>query len=116
MPFGLEADVWLYAAGAAFVLTHLAVLLYLARRNVETSRSSVGRAAQSGAEGSAPMQGEGRPARNLPPVDGDRVVRCPHCTVENAAEFRFCRFCVGELTGGATVAASGGASRDGQAF
>lgn len=116
MPFGLEADVWLYAAGAAFVLTHLAVLLYLARRNLDPSRGSVGRAAQSGAEAGAVATREVRPARNLPPIDGDRIVRCPHCSVENAAEFRFCRYCVGELTGGATVSKPGSASRDGQAF
>lgn len=115
MPFGLEADAWLYAAGAAFVLTHLAVLLYLARRNLDPSRGSVGRAARSGADAGA-SQGDAGPVEDLPPVDGEQVVRCPHCSVENSAEYRFCRYCVGELTGGATVPDSGGASRDGQAF
>lgn len=116
MPFGLQADAWLFAAGAAFVLTHLAVLVYLARRNLEPARGSVGRAARSGVDVGASSAAESRPVEDLPPVEGERVVECPHCGVSNGGDFRFCRYCVGELTGGATIGDAGGTSRDGQAF
>lgn len=116
MPLGFQADAWLFAAGAAFVLTHLAVLVYLARRNVEPTQGSVGRAAHSSVDARASSAAEASPVDDLPPVDGEQVVECPHCSVRNLGEFRFCRYCVGELTGGATVTESGGTSRDGQAF
>lgn len=116
MPLGLQADAWLFAAGAAFVLTHLAVLVYIARRNIEPSRGSVGRPARSGVEVGTSSASDAAPVDDLPPVEGERVVECPHCAVQNLGEYRFCRYCVGELTGGATVSGSGGTSRDGQAF
>lgn len=118
MPLGLEADAWLYAAAVAFVLGHLAVLGYLVRRSATASGPGVSQPvrgdASADAGGHAPA--DARTPEELPPVDTERVVRCPHCKVRNGAAFRFCRFCVGELTGGATVSESGGTSKDGQAF
>lgn len=116
MPLGLEADAWLYAAGAAFVLTHLAVLVFLARRNLGPTRGSVGHPARSSADAGAGTSSDGSPTDELPPIDGEQVVRCPHCSVENLADFRFCRYCVGELNGGTAVTEPGAASKDGQAF
>lgn len=114
MPLGLEADVWLYVAGATFVATHLAVLVYLARRNLGPTGDAVGQPARSGADVEA--RSDGAPSDDLPPIEGEAVVRCPHCSVENLADFRFCRYCVGELTGGTAVAEPSGAKKDGQAF
>ena len=116
MPQGLESDALLYAAGLAFVLTHLAVLVYLARRNVGATRGSVGPSAQGCADAPGFPPTDSVPDDDLPPIEGEQIVRCPHCAVDNLADFRFCRYCVGELTGGTAVVESESASKDGQAF
>lgn len=120
MPLGFEADAWLYAAAVAFVLGHLTVLVYLVRRSVGPDDRASGEHPRRGVDASADAAGPGAPdARDpgeLPPVEGEDVVRCPNCSVPNEATFRFCRYCVGELTGGTVVSDAGGASRDGQVF
>ncbi|WP_248516717.1 zinc ribbon domain-containing protein [Salinarchaeum laminariae] len=144
MPLGLESGVWLWVAAAGFALGHLLVLAYFVRGNVGRSEPSVnappefsaeaGPGQSSDAEIRGRGDGESRPTRELshgavtdgdgpsggsgelPPIERDRIVQCPHCGVKNAAEFRFCRFCVGELMGGTTLADGSEASRDGQAF
>lgn len=120
MPLGFADGAWLYVAVAAFVVGHLAVLAYFLRAQAKRSSQSMGPPpeARPDASSDAPglTRGDRRERAELPPVESEQVVQCPHCGVQNDAEFRFCRFCVGELTGGATVADPGGASRDGQAF
>lgn len=113
MPLGLEADPWLLAAAATLVVTQLVLLVHLARRNLGPSQDSIGQPARGDAGASSSGSGA---SGDLPPIDGEEVVRCPHCSVDNLADFRFCRFCVGELTGGATVAEPSSAKKDGQAF
>lgn len=110
MPIGLESGPWLYAVAAAFVLGHLLVLLHMARRGVGPSRGrrTPGRGPEGLSPEGQPTDGGGAgqataPPADLPPVDGDQVVLCPHCSVRNQAEFRFCRYCTGELSGGTTV-------------
>ncbi|GAB3687704.1 hypothetical protein GCM10028857_21080 [Salinarchaeum chitinilyticum] len=143
MPLGFESGVWLWVAAAAFALGHLLVLAYFVRGNGGRSGPSVDAPPEFSAEAGpgrssdADLQASGDPdpsrshdathseansgsgdggTEELPPIEREQVVQCPHCGVENAAEFRFCRFCVGELAGGTTLADGGGASRDGQAF
>ncbi|AGN01874.1 hypothetical protein L593_09645 [Salinarchaeum sp. Harcht-Bsk1] len=128
MPLGFESGAWLFLAAGAFVLGHLVVLAYFLRGNAGRSEPALATPpdftaeADPGRPTDAPPEsvGSGRSKRSgsdeLPPIERDQVVQCPHCGVENAAEFRYCRFCVGELTGGRTVADASSASRDGQAF
>ena len=128
MPLGAASGTWLFLAAGAFVLGHLIVLAYFLRGNAGSSEGGVTAPPDftAAADPGQPTDrandavGSGRSgatdSEELPPIEREQVVQCPHCGVENAAEFRFCRFCVGELTGGRTVADAGGASRDGQAF
>ena len=128
MPLGFESGAWLFLAAGAFVIGHLVVLAYFLRGNAGRSDPTVttppdftaeadpGRPTDRSSESIGSGRSDGVASEELPPIERDEVVQCPHCGVENAAEFRFCRFCVGELTGGTTVANPGGASRDGQAF
>jgi len=121
MPLGFEGGPWLTLALGAFVLGHLAVLLYFFRASARDPGGSIGAPPaepRPNAEGEVVRSTRGDPNApgDLPPVQSERVVHCPHCGVENAAEFRFCRFCVGELSDGTAVADPAGASRDGQAF
>jgi len=125
MPLGFESGVWLWVAAAAFALGHLLVLAYFVRGNAGPSGQSMGPPPELSADADPgrPTNAAGESAGTadrgtdkLPPIESERIVQCPHCGVQNAAEFRFCRFCVGELTGGTTVSDANGASRDGQAF
>jgi len=119
MPLGFEADAWLYVAALAFVLGHLTVLVYLVRRSAARTGRATGPQSRKGDEAgtdAADQRPDGPAPESLPPVEGERVVRCPNCSVPNEAAFRFCRYCIGELSGGTAVSDAGGASRDGQAF
>jgi hypothetical protein len=128
MPLGFDSGAWLWVAAAAFALGHLLVLAYFLRgagRPSGPSRGSPpdlpagtepGRPTDASADHAGVGRGDRGSSGELPPIESERVVQCPHCGVENAAEFRFCRYCVGELSGGTTVADATGASRDGQAF
>lgn len=123
MALGFESGPWLTLALGAFVLGHLLVLAYFLRANADRSGPTVGQqhadpTLDAGAE--TPRSRHGDVDRetpgDLPPVDSERVIQCSHCGVHNAAEYRYCRFCVGELSDGTSVADPAAASRDGQTF
>jgi hypothetical protein len=95
---------------ALVVAVHTVFAVYI-YRSLSESRSdpATGESADGGPGGfgasDAPGEYEGadRPDAVGPPLfDGpaEDTVRCPTCGVPNAAEFRFCRRCVSDLSSG----------------
>ena len=99
--FGVDRSVLLLYF-AAFVLAHLLLFAYL---SVRADRHRQAESSGSGAEPS-PTAGE-RPPRadppsELPAIDHEAAITCPHCGADNEPDFRYCRNCIGELRGGAS--------------
>lgn len=73
---------WIHLAIGLLMVTHLAVLAYIARRDSRplTAATDVEERALT-----------------------EERVECQHCGVTNEPEYRFCRQCVSELPRGSTV-------------
>jgi len=92
---GTTGEPWLYAAAGADVVVHLAAFAWMLRRtDASDARPSADPANATGDVTASPPS-------DVDPVESDEAVVCPHCSVENDPDYRFCRYCSGELGGGA---------------
>jgi hypothetical protein len=93
-------DPQVYGLLGAVLLLHLGTLVYVYLRRQRSGESST-------LEGEAAADG---PTREIPRADGvdaetgpsGETVVCSACGARNAADYRFCRACVADLSGGAS--------------
>lgn len=93
--FGVDRSLLLLYA-SAFVLAHLLLFVYLSVRADGASQTS-STAESATTDSDRPQHAE------RPDTDHESAVTCPHCDTDNEPDFRFCRNCIGELRGTASL-------------